>query len=95
MVVLGGGMVVRAMAGQAGEVLVVTGRQRESIAIATATLLANGVMTVALIGLFGVLGAAIGTAIAMAGRTLALILVLGRTEKLRVVNLALPRRRAP
>lgn len=94
MVVLGCGMVIRAMAGQAGEVLVVTGRQRESLAIAAATLLANVLMTIALIALFGVIGAAIGTAIAMAGRTLALILVLARTEKLRVVSLALPRLRA-
>lgn len=90
MIVLGLGMVVRAMAGQSGEVLVVAGRQREGIAISLAVLATTIVLCLALVPPLGMIGAALATAVAMASRTLALIVVLRRSEGLRVVSLGLP-----
>jgi O-antigen/teichoic acid export membrane protein len=90
MLVLAAGLVAKALAGQAGEVLVVTGRQRENIALGAGVLAANVAFTVALVPALGVVGAAAGTALAMALRALALVLIVRRTAGLRIVALGLP-----
>ena len=92
--VLGLGMVVRAMAGQAGEALIVTGRQREGVAIGLATLAVVAGLCLVLVPAFGPLGAAVASALAMACRTVALIAVLRRVAGLRVFSLGLPKLRA-
>lgn len=89
--ILGAGMVVRALAGQAGEVLVVAGRQREGIAVGfcvLAVMLGSGLV---LIPQFGIFGAAWASALAMATRTLVLIAVVRRVERLTVFSVRLPR----
>lgn len=93
MIVLGLGMVVRAMAGQAGELLIVAGRQREGLAIGLCVLAMTVVLCLLLVPSLGMLGAAIATASAMACRTAALIVVLGRVEGLRIIAFGLPRPR--
>jgi Membrane protein involved in the export of O-antigen and teichoic acid len=91
MLVLGGGMVVRAMAGQAGEALIVLGRQREGIMVALAVLAVTAVLGFALVPVLGIIGAAWASAAAMACRTLALVLVLRHSAGLRVLALGFPR----
>lgn len=93
MVILGAGMVIRAMAGQAGEVLIVAGRQREGLAIGFGVLTVTVLLCLALVPVMGIAGAATATAIAMACRTAALIVVLQRTEGLRVASFGLPQLR--
>ncbi len=93
MLVLGAGMMMRAVAGQASEVLIVLGRQREGLGVALVVLGVTGLLAFALVPPFGIQGAAIASAIAMTCRTLALAFVLKRTEGLRVVALGLPQLR--
>ncbi|WIY51826.1 lipopolysaccharide biosynthesis protein [Devosia sp. YIM 151766] len=96
MVVLGAGMVVRAMAGQAGEAVIVLGRQREGLLVALGVLAIMTALALALVPLFGIVGAALASATAMTCRTLALALVLHRVEGLRILAFGLPRiRRKP
>lgn len=90
MLVLAAGLLAGAVSGQAGQLLIVVGRQRESLAVGSGTLLVNGLLSLALIPLLGTLGAALGTSLAMAGRSLALILVVRRRMGLKTVSLALP-----
>ncbi len=90
MVVLGAGMVVRAMAGQASEALIVMGRQREGVLIGLGVLAVTTVLAVLLVPMFGILGAAVASATAMACRTLALVFVLRQREQLRVLAFGLP-----
>ena len=91
MFVLGGGMVLRAMAGQAGEALIVLGRQREGIWVAFVVLAVTAGLGFVLVPALGIMGAAWASAAAMACRTLALVLVLRRSEGLRVLALGFPR----
>lgn len=90
MLVLGGGMVVRAMAGQAGEALIVLGRQREGVLIGLGVLAVTTALALLLVPMFGILGAAVASAAAMACRTLALAFVLLQREQLRVLAFGLP-----
>lgn len=90
MLVLGAGMVARAMTGQAGEALIVLGRQREGLIIALGVLVLTVFLCAVLVPVMGGLGAAIASAVAMACRTLALSLVLWRTDRLKVFSLGLP-----
>jgi O-antigen/teichoic acid export membrane protein len=90
LLVLGAGMVARAMAGQAGEVLIVAGRQREGLAIALFGLVMTVALALLLVPQLGMIGAAIAAAAAMACRTVALALVLRRAEGLRVLAFGLP-----
>lgn len=91
MMVLSVGMVVRAMAGQAGEALIVLGRQREGLMVALVVLTVTAILAFALVPLFGIIGAALASAFAMGCRTLALVLVLRRSDGLRVMAFGLPR----
>jgi O-antigen/teichoic acid export membrane protein len=93
MVILGAGMVIRAMAGQAGEVLIVAGRQREGLVIGFGVLAVTVLLCLALVPVWGITGAATATAVAMACRTVALIVVLQRSEGLRVASFGLPQLR--
>jgi O-antigen/teichoic acid export membrane protein len=88
--VLGAGMVLRALGGQAGEAIIVLGRQREGMLVGLGVLVVTMVLALALVPVFGILGAAMASAAAMAARTLALALVLWRTEGLRVVAFGFP-----
>lgn len=91
MAVLGLGTVVRAMAGQAGELLVVAGKQREAMRLFGLTLAVGIVLSLVLTPLFGITGAAAASAGAMAARTLLLASTVWRTSRLRIVSLGLPR----
>ena len=90
MAVLGAGLVLRAMSGQAGEALIVLGRQREGLMIGAGVLVLTAGLALALVPACGAMGAAIASAAAMTARTLALSLVLWRSDRLRVVSLGLP-----
>jgi O-antigen/teichoic acid export membrane protein len=95
MAILALGHVARAASGQAGELLIVAGRQRESIFIGFGVLALNVALTVALVLAFGLYGAAIGTAIALAGRSVALAFVVHRTTGISAVSLGLPSMKKP
>jgi O-antigen/teichoic acid export membrane protein len=90
MAILAVGHIARAASGQAGELLIVAGRQRESILLGLAALALNVALTVALVVAFGVLGAAIGTALALTGRSVALAWVVKRTTGINAISLRLP-----
>jgi O-antigen/teichoic acid export membrane protein len=88
--VLGAGLVVRSMSGQASEVLIVTGRQREGLLVGTAVLITTVLAALVLVPALGIIGAAIASAAGMAVRTVLLAWVLARTEGLQVLSLGLP-----
>lgn len=90
MVVLGLGMVARAMSGQSAEALVVLGRQREGLLVALGVVAVTVVGALALVPELGALGAAIASAIAMACRTVALAVLLWQREGLKVLSLGAP-----
>lgn len=90
MIVLGLGMVARAMSGQSAEALVVLGRQREGLIIALGVVAVTAVGALALVPELGALGAAIASATAMACRTLALAVLLWQREGLKVVSMRTP-----
>ncbi|KKB10127.1 oligosaccharide flippase family protein [Devosia chinhatensis] len=95
MAVLGLGLVIRAMAGQAGEALIVLGKQRAGIFVGLAVLGVTLALSFALVPLVGIVGAAMASAAAMMVRTIALAMVLERVAGLRVVSLGLPQIRRP
>ena len=72
MAVLGLGLIARASVGQAGDLLVVLGHQRENLVAAAMSLGLNIVLTLALVPVLGILGAAVGTATSQAARALVL-----------------------
>ena len=90
LVILGLGMVLRSLAGQASEVLIVAGRQREGLMVGLVVLAVTTGLCTVLVPAMGMLGAAIASACAMCVRSIGLILVLQRKEGLRVVSLKLP-----
>jgi O-antigen/teichoic acid export membrane protein len=91
MVILGCGMMVRAASGQAGEALIVMGRQRQGLVIGLCVLALIAALGLWLVPWFGATGAALAAALAMACRTLALAIVLWRTDRLKVISLGFPR----
>lgn len=72
MAVIGLGMIARASVGQAGDLLVVLGHQKETFAIAAISLGCNAVLTIFLVPTLGIMGAAIGTAVSQAARAILL-----------------------
>jgi O-antigen/teichoic acid export membrane protein len=88
--VLGCGMVVRAMAGQAGEVLIVTGRQREGLVVGLIGLAATLAVGVIAIPALGIVGAALASAVGMAVRSVGMSVVLWQREGLRMIALGFP-----
>ncbi|MET3924471.1 oligosaccharide flippase family protein [Devosia sp. 2618] len=92
MAILGAGLIAKSISGQAGELLVVTGRQREVIWLSAVVLVSSGALCFVLVPMFGIMGAAIATATTMLVRSLALIATVWRVEKLQVVALGLPLR---
>ncbi len=72
MAVLGLGMLARAAVGQAGDLLVVLGHQRENLIAAAASLCLNIALTLALVPVLGILGAAVGTALSQTARAFVL-----------------------
>ncbi len=72
MAVLGLGLLARASVGQAGDLLVVLGHQRENLIAAAASLILNIALTLALVPLLGILGAAVGTALSQSARAIIL-----------------------
>jgi O-antigen/teichoic acid export membrane protein len=90
MLVLACGLLGRALAGQAAEVLVVTGRQKENIWLNAGVLAVSLLLTVSLVPIFGVYGAALGNALALTLRSAAVIVIVRRALGLRVVSLAPP-----
>ncbi len=89
--ILGAGMVLRALGGQAGEALIVLGRQREGLLVGLGVLAVTATLALVLVPLWGMTGAALASAVAMAGRTVALIVVMQRVEGLKVWSVGLPR----
>jgi O-antigen/teichoic acid export membrane protein len=90
MLVLGCGVIARSLAGQSAELLILTGRQREGIAIIASVLAANTVLALALVPVFGVYGAAVSYGLAMALRTGLVIWTVRRTMGLQVLSLRPP-----
>jgi O-antigen/teichoic acid export membrane protein len=90
MAVLAAGLLAKAASGQAGEVLVVTGRWREGLWLGVLTLAANVALILLLVPAFGMLGAAAGASLAMALRTVAIVIVVRQTTGIRMVALGLP-----
>ncbi|GHA14464.1 polysaccharide export related protein [Devosia pacifica] len=90
MLILGAGMLARALAGQASELLLVGGHQRQAALTLAATLCCNVVLTVLLVPFFGIVGAALGTAIAMVVRTVLIARVVHKVSGVRIVSLRLP-----
>lgn len=88
--VLGLGMILRSMGGQAGEVVIVLGRQREGLVVGALALGLLVILALLLVPQWGLIGAAIASAAAMAGRALGLCVMLWRTEKLAIVDLRPP-----
>lgn len=91
MAILAAGLLARAMAGQAGEFLIVAGRQRDLILLGAAALGGNVVLAFALVPRLGIEGAALATSLAMAGRAAGLVFLVHRRTGLRAASLALPR----
>jgi O-antigen/teichoic acid export membrane protein len=95
MVILGLGLLAKALCGQAGELLVVAGRQRALIWLSGGVLIAGVVLSVLLVPALGMVGAAMASALAMALRSAALALTVWHTEKLRVLAWGPPMRTGP
>ena len=72
MAVIGLALLLRASVGQAVDLLTVLGRQKASLAIALTALGVNIIMSVSLVPIIGIMGAAIGTATAYGVRALLL-----------------------
>jgi len=79
---LGVGLIARASVGQAGDLLIVLGHQRDGLLVAVASLGINVVLAVALVPIFGILGAAIATACSQAARAAALSHFVRRRARL-------------
>jgi O-antigen/teichoic acid export membrane protein len=90
MAILAAGLVARSLSGQAGELLIVAGRQRELIWLTTAILAGSVALSFVLVPAMGITGAAIATALAMAARSAALVATVWRTERVNVFALGLP-----
>ncbi|WP_274423758.1 oligosaccharide flippase family protein [Chelativorans sp. YIM 93263] len=90
MIVLGAGMIARALAGQADEMLIVSGRQKQAAWILAATVGVNLSISALLIPWLGIMGAAVGTAIAMATRSMLVAFTVYRLDGLRIVSVAIP-----
>lgn len=95
MVILAAGVLARSIAGQAGELLIVSGRQRQAATIAGSALVLNAALAFVLIPGFGLHGAAAATALTLAARTAVLTLFIRRSFGFRAVALGLPRLRVP
>ncbi|MBJ3783533.1 lipopolysaccharide biosynthesis protein [Devosia sediminis] len=90
MAIMGAGLVLRAMSGQAGEALIVLGRQREGLLVSFGVLVVTLALSFVLVPELGAEGAAIASATAMACRTAALAMLLWRSDRLRVLSFGLP-----
>src|SRR5690606_28506137 len=64
--VLGIGMILRSMGGQVGEAIVVLGRQREGLIVGAFGLILLTLLALVLIPQWGLIGAAVASAVAMA-----------------------------
>ncbi len=85
MIILGVGLVGRSLAGQANEFLIVSGGQREALAINIGAFAANVALTLLLVPMLGLEGAAIATAAVMLLRAVALIVIVRQRFGLRVL----------
>lgn len=85
MIILGAGLIGRSLAGQANEFLIVSGGQKEALAINVGALVANATLTLLLVPIFGLEGAALATAAVMLLRAFALIVVVRQRFGLRVL----------
>ncbi len=88
--VLGVGMILRSLGGQAGELIIVLGRQREGLVVGALALAFLTLCAWVLIPQWGLVGAATASALTMAARAMALCFVLWRTDKLAVIDIGLP-----
>lgn len=91
MLVLAVGVVARALSGQANELLIVSGGHRQAARILAVTLCVSVAVTIALVPTLGIVGVAMGTAIAMAVRTPIVAWVVARDMGLRLVSVGVPR----
>ncbi len=78
MIILGAGFIVRASIGQAFDLLAVTGHARAIVWISITCLVANVLLSLALIPLFGLIGAAAATSAVMMFRVIGLALATER-----------------
>ena len=94
MILLGAGMIAKSASGQATELLVVAGRQRQAMVLGAVVLAVQSALCVALVRVWGITGAAAGMAVGMAVRSALLGWLVWRLERIRVWSVALPRLRA-
>ena len=94
MLVLGAGMVAKSASGQASELLIVAGRQRQAMLLGAVVLVVQLALCFALVPVWGLTGAAAGMAAGMAVRSTLVGWLVWRLERIRVWSMALPRMRA-
>ncbi len=90
MLILGAGLIARALSGQSVELLITMGHQRHILVAGFTSLAFNVALTLLLIPHFGIAGAATATAAAMSVRALMLCIAVRRACNLSVVSLGFP-----
>lgn len=86
MLVLGIGFVIRASVGQARDLMIVLGHQKASVYIAVFGIMLNIILSVLMVPVFGILGAAIATSITMAFQAVSLTIAAKKLANLWVVT---------
>jgi O-antigen/teichoic acid export membrane protein len=79
MAILSVGQIVNAATGSVGFLLAMTGRERVSMRILVASLALNVVANLALVPRYGMLGAAVGTTLAMTVWNVAMVVAVRRS----------------
>ena len=87
MVILGLAFMIRALAGQSADLVAILGHARLLAAVSALALAANALVTVGLVPLIGIAGAAWGTVIAMTLRTIILVVIAQRKTGINVADL--------
>lgn len=90
MLILAIGFVLRSMSGQGADLLLVMGHARANIVIGIGALLFNVILSVLLIPVLGIAGAAAATALTMGLRSVGTICYAWKLERLRVFDLGFP-----
>ena len=90
MIILGIGLIARGASGQAAELLITTGRQRHILVAGLTALGFNIALSLILIPLLGIVGAAWATAAAMAVRAVMLGVSVRRTSGISVMSFGMP-----
>jgi len=91
MAMIGFGLIVRASIGNGADLLVMLGYQKAAVIIASMALALNIILAIVLIPTMGILGAAMSTVLAHAGKAAAIATVAHRCAGINVIARSLPR----